>query len=130
MYSGIVATSTRSILAAVAIAGTLFAGSVAADDHKVIVAIPVTHTDSISASPPERSSCISALSMPPTWHAHVPTALAWSPPPTQGAVARRRSPTLFAPSICRCSRRSTSGRIRCGEALAHGIELPAELAAK
>jgi hypothetical protein len=40
MYAKLLPVSARPILAAVAIVGTLFTGSVAANDHEVIVAIP------------------------------------------------------------------------------------------
>lgn len=130
MYSGIVATSTRSILAAVAIAGTLFAGSVAADDHKVIVAIPV-NAHGLDLSQPagaqqlyqrlEYAAYVACTRADRVGLAPSPDARGCSEKALANAVRSVNLPLLTQAYL---------GKHTLREALAHGIELPAELAAK
>ncbi len=130
MYTRLLPVSARSKLAAIAIAGTLCAGTVAADDHKVIVAIPV-NAQGLDLT---KSAGAQALYQRLEYAAYV------------ACTRANRVGLAPSPDVRGCSEKALANAVRAAntplltqaylvkhtlrEALARGIEVPAELAAK
>jgi UrcA family protein len=130
MHTQLLPVSARSILAAITIVGTLFASTVAAAEHKVIVAIPVNARGLDLSQPAAAQQLYQRLD-----HAAY-------------TACTRANRVGLAPSadVALCSEKALADTVRSvnlplltqaylakhtqAEALAHGIELPAELAAK
>jgi UrcA family protein len=130
MYTRLLPVSARSILAAVAIAGTLFAGSVAANDHEVIVAIPVNAHGLDLSRPAGAQQLYQRLE----YAAYVActradrVGLAPSPDP-RGCGEKALADAVRSVNLPLLTR-VYLGKHTLREALVHGIEPPAELAAK
>jgi len=130
MYTRLLPVSAHSILAAVAIAGTLCAATVAADDHKVIVAIPVD-AQGLDLSQPagaqqlyqrlEYAAYVACTRANRVGLAPSPDARDCSDKALANAVGSVNLPLLTQVYLAKHTLR---------EALARGIEVPAELAAK
>lgn len=130
MNTRLLPVSARSILAAAAIAGTLFAGSVAANDYEVIVAIPV-NAHGLDLSQPagahelyqrlEYAAYVACTRANRVGLAPSSDATGCSEKALANAVRSVNLPLLT---------RAYLGKHTLRDALAHGIEPPAELAAK
>lgn len=130
MQTRLLPVSSRSVLAAVAIAGTLFAGSVAARDREVIVAIPVS-AHGLDLSQPAGAqqlyrrlayaAYVACTRADRVGLAPSPDAMGCSEKALANAVRSVNVPLLT---------RVYLGKHTLREASAHGIELPSELASK
>ncbi len=130
MHFQLLPVSARSILAAAAIAGTLFAGSVAADDHEVIVAIRVSAHGLDLSQPAEAQQLYQRLEYAAYVACTRANRVGLAPSPDARDCSEKALANAVRSVNLPLLTRAYLGKHTLREALAYGIETPAELAAK
>jgi UrcA family protein len=130
MYTNTAAMSTRCLLGAAAVACTLLAASAAAEDRSVIVAIPV-HGQGLDLSQPAGAR---ELYMRLEYAAYVACTRGDRVGLAPSSDARACSAKALANAIRSANvpllTQTYLARHPLSEALAHGIDVPAQIAAK